>query len=120
MLTSSRACQPDILLTSYAAALNTLVRNMPELQFSFTSTAMDCDISFSAQDCTPIGHPFLPFETEAYDIALARDHLLSHATSLALKDVAKYPIIARKLISFRSLLQCRWRPRPSMTNNYWA
>ncbi|MBV1886296.1 MAG: LysR family transcriptional regulator, partial [Parvibaculaceae bacterium] len=30
-------CRPDILLTSYAPALNALGRNMPELQFSFTN-----------------------------------------------------------------------------------
>lgn len=88
-------CQPDILLTSYAPALNTLARNIPELQFSFTNTAEDCDISFSAQDCTPVGHQFLPLETEKYGIALARNHPLSHAKSLSLEDVATYPIIAR-------------------------
>jgi DNA-binding transcriptional LysR family regulator len=88
-------CQPDILLTPYAPALNTLGRNMPELQFSFANTAEDCDISFSAQDCTPVGHQFLPLETEEYGIALARSHPLSQAKSLSLEDVAKYPIIAR-------------------------
>ena len=88
-------CQPDTLLTSYAPALNTLGRNMPELQFSFTNTAEDCDISFSVQGCTPVGHQFLPLETEEYGIALARDHPLSQAASLSLEDVAKQPLIAR-------------------------
>lgn len=37
----------------------------------------------------------MPFETEEYGLALARDHLLSHATSVSLEDVAKYLIIAR-------------------------
>lgn len=88
-------CQPDILLTSYAPALNTLGRNMPELQFSFTNIVEDCDISFSARGCTPVGHLFLPLKTEKYGVALERNHPLAGASSLCLDDLAKYPIIAR-------------------------
>lgn len=88
-------CRPDILLTPYAPALNTLGRNMPELQFSFTNIVEECDISFSSQDCVPVGHTFLPLKTEQYGVALARNHPLVHSSTLSIDDLKKYPIIAR-------------------------
>lgn len=88
-------CQPDILLTLYASSLKALGRNMPELQFSFTNVVEECDVSFSAQDCTPVGHKFLFLKTEKYGVALERNHPLAQASSLCLDDLVKYPIIAR-------------------------
>lgn len=88
-------CRPDILLAPYAAALNTLGRNMPELQFSFTNVVEECDLSFSSQDCIPAGHKFLPLKTEQYGVALERNHPLVHSSTISLDDLKNYPIIAR-------------------------
>lgn len=88
-------CRPDILLTSFAPALNALSRNMPELQFSFTNDAEESDISFSSQDCIPVGRGFLALLTEPYGVALPRNHPLTHASSVSMDDLANYPIIAR-------------------------
>ncbi|UOA29749.1 LysR family transcriptional regulator [Pseudosulfitobacter sp. DSM 107133] len=88
-------CYPDILLGSLASSMQSVVRKAGNLEFSFTASPEDSDISYVAQTCVPKGHGFLPILTENYGVAIAIHHPLASTDVLHLEEILQQPTIHR-------------------------
>ncbi|UOA26277.1 LysR family transcriptional regulator [Pseudosulfitobacter sp. DSM 107133] len=88
-------CFPDVLLGSFAPIMQSVARKSADLEFAFTASPDDSDLSYTAQTCVPKGHGFVPILTETYGVAMGRSHPLAARDVLGIEDLMDHPVIHR-------------------------